>query len=239
MKPMGKKKRKKGLWPRYDIYVRVDEFMGFRDVSLHLFWGEGLGRKAVELLKACKLRPEDFGSDWSYMQSELEQSFGKSEVKALREFFSGVPGYTMSVESHPQPTGLGMGVSALPYGGLTGRVKVSALEGFPLDFDVWGYYDLSGYEPIDACSRCGVAMQGTHAPWCQARDGTPIPDDYVEMMKAVTDCRAALLRVFQDAPDKTALMWAMSELYRDLARLAWGHEEGVEALQSRSGAEEG
>jgi hypothetical protein len=28
-------------------------------------------------------------------------------------------------------------------------------------------------DPI--CQRCGASEQATHAPWCQARDGTPMP----------------------------------------------------------------
>lgn len=37
-----------------------------------------------------------------------------------------------------------------------------------------GFLDNPEVEADSPCPRCGAAMQATHAPWCERRDGTPV-----------------------------------------------------------------
>jgi len=71
----------------------------------------------------------------------------------------------------------------------------------------------------EVCPRCGASMGLTHAPWCQFRDGTPMPSALVEMMKAKHEAQQAVERMAEAAPDHVVFMWAVGGLLEELGRV--------------------
>ena len=68
----------------------------------------------------------------------------------------------------------------------------------------------------ELCPRCGVGMQATHAPWCEFRDGTSVPDEYVEIIKALEDYKETFRRFAISTKSVSghndALLWALAQL---------------------------
>jgi len=79
--------------------------------------------------------------------------------------------------------------------------------------------------PDDFCPICGVCKQFTHAPWCEFSDGTPVPEELRETVKALEECKAAFQRLTaSEGVGDGALLWAVSELW---------HAQGI-ALAKRA-----
>jgi len=71
--------------------------------------------------------------------------------------------------------------------------------------------------PDEICPRCGVSMQATHAPWCEFGDGTPVPNEDIEMMYALTRCKTFIVVIAKNAMGDDRFLWALSELMKHLA----------------------
>jgi hypothetical protein len=126
---------------RYIISVTAESFRQHQGVRFYLFHVEGL---ADDLYR--RLIPP--GMNWldPSLQSMADDTFDAQEVEALRRWFAGQPGLTVSAEA-AEPIGPGDkrslgGFGAGPVGLSGGWLCFEELAGWPLPCKVHGNYDL-------------------------------------------------------------------------------------------------
>lgn len=129
-------------WPgRYWVHVIADNYRFRRDVFFSLYQCGMPRSEASQLLRDAGLDPGD-QVDWIYLESLAEQTFSLKQVVALCSYFSHWA--DMTVEAYPAhiPQPGSLAPHATPVGGLTGIYGFCQEDGYSLDFDVAGYYDL-------------------------------------------------------------------------------------------------
>ena len=206
------------VWPgRFFVdIVTGDDFphhgATYQGVNLRLFRPDGdmPESKARDLLAVCGFTEPDV-----YLIGYVGQTFDAWQAGELATYLiENWPVSKVVVSPATMPRENLASVYALPLGGGEGHYRFSNAAGYPLRFNVWGYYDLCNAPAggDELCPRCGASMQGTHAPWCEFDDGTPVPDDMVEFVKALEDCKRAFWCMTAHAPGNNALLWGVKEL---------------------------
>lgn len=127
-----------GFW---EANLIADEYRGYKRVSFALFkqdqTEETSRARAIQAGITNQALLEDL-----YFLSQIEEMFTAQEIEVLKEFFSLWEGVELEIKPAREPVKDGWGVGANAVGGPTDFYMFSEMEGYPLPFKVWGYYNL-------------------------------------------------------------------------------------------------
>jgi hypothetical protein len=132
---------------RYCVYLKAKEYRGYKDVAFFLC---RIDMPEVLIANLVKPLGIDLKSEENiYIPSLVEQTFSLKHVTKLIDYFSTWDRTSIIVRLADKPSPGVIGVRAIPVGGLQDFYMFSNAEGYPLDFKVWGYYDLRNCEEIE------------------------------------------------------------------------------------------
>jgi hypothetical protein len=143
-----KAKMKDEKWlDRYYVYLKAKEYRDYKDVTFFLFRVDMPEELIANLLKPLGIDPKS--EENIYVPSQVEQTFSLKHVTKLVEYFGNWDRTEIIVKLADKPSPNVVGVRAIPVGGLQDFYMFSNAEGYPLNFKVWGYYDLRNCEEIE------------------------------------------------------------------------------------------
>jgi hypothetical protein len=132
---------------RYYVTLKGEEYRGYKDVSFSLFRVDMPEVLIANLLKPFDIDPKS--EENIYIASYVEQTFSLKYVTKLIEYFGKWEEMKIVITLADKPATNLMGVGAIPVGGLQDFYMFSSMEGYPLNFKVWGYYDLRQCKEIE------------------------------------------------------------------------------------------
>lgn len=138
---------------RYYVYLETEEYRGYKDVHFMLFRVDMPEELIASLLKPLGLDPKS--EENIYIPSLVEQTFSLKHVTRLIDYFGNWDRTKIIVRLADKPSSHRVGVGAIPVGGMEDFYMFSDMEGYPLNFKVWGYYNLTGCDPIDIDQKIG------------------------------------------------------------------------------------
>ena len=133
---------------RYYAYLKIDKFPyrggNYRNVKMKLFKTDltEIERAGLPLIIRDYENMDE--TEKIYAQSVTEELFTGKEISQMKPYFERFRGARLELHEVKLPMNAKniLGVAALPVGGLQDCHMFSKRKGYPLNFRVWGYYDL-------------------------------------------------------------------------------------------------
>jgi hypothetical protein len=136
---------KEDVWPgRYFVSITVKEYRGYKNVRFHLFHPEMDRREIARLLEP--FGPSEDNRETQYVGSYVMDTFHGGEVIDLENYFKHWDDITFEASAAKKPKGTYIGFDAMPVGGGTDFYMFSDNDNYPLNFKVWGYFDIRDCE---------------------------------------------------------------------------------------------
>ena len=130
---------------RFEAYLIVPRFRGYRNVEMTLFKKDSENNTdTIDFAKVIKDYVPPADGHKSYPEEYIKELFIWEEVEAMKECFK--HWYNVEIFYHNEVdfpiSNDRFGVGSRGQGRLYGFYMFDMSENYPLNFDIWGYYDL-------------------------------------------------------------------------------------------------
>ena len=136
------------IWPgRYSVILIAHEYAGYKDVEIQLFQKSISEEEASRLLQPFGIteKDEEYYRD---AVSQIEETFSIEQVEQLINHFSKRQGTKIEIVPAYIPMPKHFGIGLYPEGFSSELITFNKADNYPLDFEVWGYYELKDCEQL-------------------------------------------------------------------------------------------